>query len=132
MRHLIDEFKQRAAVDVMCSLRLDESTTVSSEVGLCAYRVLQEALTNVRRHARANSVRVTLSSVPDELHLEVQDDGVGFEGGESDANTGCGLQGMRERVNLVGGDIDVRSAQFQGTRVSLTVPLRQSIVREDR
>jgi signal transduction histidine kinase len=83
-------------------------------------RVCQEALSNVRKHALARSVRVSLSFACAGVRLEVADDGVGFEVGRDDA--GCfGLPGMRARVADIGGRLDVTSALGEGTTVSAEV-----------
>ncbi len=89
------------------------------------YRVLQETLTNVARHAKASTVRVAAIAGAGEVLVEVQDDGVGFD---TDAQTaGFGLTGMRERVYLAGGSIEVQSGG-SGTlvRVRLSSPAREA------
>lgn len=88
------------------------------EQELVVYRVAQEALTNVLRHADASSVRVELGHDGDVLLLRVEDDGRGLDG----ARQGAGIQGMRERAITVGGRLVVR-ARPGGTAVVLTVPL---------
>lgn len=84
-------------------------------------RVVQEALTNVRRHARAVSVSVTLSYLDDVLAVDIQDDGGGFA--PAARHTGIGLATMRERVAGLGGTLVVESAPGEGTAVAATVPL---------
>ncbi|MBI4277965.1 MAG: sensor histidine kinase, partial [Armatimonadetes bacterium] len=96
-------------------------------VELVLYRVAQEALTNVRRHARAPHAWVRLRRSDRGVILEVTDDGVGFDPAQPrPAHGGLGLAGMRERMALVGGRLTVRSAPGQGTvlvaRVDLEVP----------
>jgi signal transduction histidine kinase len=87
------------------------------------YRILQEALTNVARHARATKVVVELNREESVLELLVRDDGVGFEVGEAlDTASGLGLRGMRERVTLLGGSIHNESRPGQGTVVRARVP----------
>jgi signal transduction histidine kinase len=83
-------------------------------------RVCQEALSNVRKHARASSVRVRLSFAGPGVRLEVADDGVGFKAGRDDAEC-FGLRGMRARVDDIGGKLDVTSAPGAGTTVSAEV-----------
>jgi signal transduction histidine kinase len=83
------------------------------------YRVVQESLTNIVKHANANSVRVAVVCKSGEVTIEVQDDGVGFD---IDAQaSGFGLPGMQERVYLAGGTIDVRSTD-RGTLVRACMP----------
>lgn len=83
-------------------------------------RVGQEALSNVRKHARADSVQVTLSLRPDHARLDVRDNGTGFDAAL--VGEGYGLRGMRARVADAGGDLKVVSAPGQGTTVSAEVP----------
>lgn len=85
-----------------------------------AYRCVQEALTNVARHARAASVRVRVALTDGELRAVVEDDGVGFGGAPTE---GLGLVGMRERAAAMGGRVAVASAPGRGTRVTLSLPL---------
>jgi len=94
------------------------------EVETALFRIAQEALTNVLRHANAKQVEVVLSFESELLSLEVTDDGVGFDAGATNAApSSLGLIGMRERAHLVGGVLVVRSRPGEGTRVSVTVPL---------
>ena len=93
---------------------------LDEDVELVVFRVAQEALTNVARHARASTVELTLNSRGGDLVLTVGDDGVGIT---PDAE-GTGLRGMRERALLVDGTLDVRRRDGGGTEVTLTVPVR--------
>jgi signal transduction histidine kinase len=97
-----------------------EVVTLPAGVDLCAYRVIQEALTNVRKHAHASNATVTITYEPTVLRLEVVDDGVGngvVSGG------GQGHVGMRERVSLYGGILDVGPCSGGGYRVAARLPL---------
>jgi signal transduction histidine kinase len=92
------------------------------------YRVAQEALTNIARHADASDVEVTVAYQPDRVTIEVADDGKGFDpavmtAGDDLSGRGLGLLGMRERVELAEGQITIESAPGQGTRVKVTVPI---------
>jgi signal transduction histidine kinase len=93
--------------------RLDE------ELETAVYRLVQEALTNVAKHAHANRVRVAVDESGGELLVEVQDDGVGFD--PETASRGFGLAGMQERVSLAGGTLDVDSDE-RGTLVRARLP----------
>lgn len=90
------------------------------ETGTQLWRVLQEALTNVRRHSRASNVSVTLKVEGEVLVVEVADDGVGFDPG---IPAGVGQGSMRERAAAVGGELKIESEPGRGTRVRLRVPL---------
>lgn len=94
---------------------------LSPEAELVVYRVAQEALTNVARHADADTVEVSLTGEGDAAVLQVVDNGCGLE--DSDVDDGAGIRGMRERALLVDGQLSVAQAGGAGTEVRLTVPL---------
>jgi signal transduction histidine kinase len=96
----------------------DRPLPAATEVVLL--RTGQEALSNVRKHASARSVRVQLCYADDQVRLEVTDDGVGFD--PASVNGGYGLRGMRGRVADAGGVVTVRSAPGDGTSVLVQVP----------
>jgi signal transduction histidine kinase len=127
IRLLVEEFRERTNLEVELDLALDEDAgPVSAEVGLAVYRILQESLTNVSRHARATMVKVLLHATPGDLTLEVSDNGTGFDSARPNAVHGSGLEGMRERAHLVGGTVEVQSVRNQGTRIVLRVSLAQT------
>lgn len=101
---------------------------LSPEVDVTLLRITQEALANVRKHAQAREVEITLSFFDDEVMLDVHDDGVGFDAARAavpavgSADGGFGLRGMRERIRLLGGSMMVESAPGQGTSVTVVVP----------
>jgi signal transduction histidine kinase len=88
-------------------------------VEVAAYRVVQEALTNVVRHAHAHSATVRLTADPDALTVDVDDDGTGLP---ADLVAGVGLSSMRERASEMGGSCDVEGAPAGGTRVHAVLP----------
>lgn len=102
---------------------------VPSTVALAVYRVAQEALTNVVRHARATAVEVVLDEEAGHLRLVVADDGSGFDvaAAQASPSKSVGLFGMAERAALVGGSIAFTSRPGIGSRVELRVPLREEI-----
>ena len=93
------------------------------DVGLCLFRVLQEALSNAMRHAGVPRVSVTLRRTPSEIELQVIDHGVGFDSDAMGASQGLGLISMKERLHLVKGEISVDSQPGAGTTVRARVPL---------
>ena len=98
-------------------------------VELALYRIAQEALANMQKHARARCVHVRLRFLPDAVRLDISDDGVGFdpEAPECDAQRSrLGLAGMRERASIVGGTVDVSSRPGGGTRVSARIPVQRA------
>jgi signal transduction histidine kinase len=95
-----------------------------SEIETALYRVTQEALTNVAKHADAQNVGILLERRPDHISLIIEDDGTGFDG-ENAFNLrerGLGLIGMRERVVLVGGTVHVESRPGAGATVVVRIP----------
>jgi signal transduction histidine kinase len=93
------------------------------ELELVVYRVVQEALTNVVKHAAAQSVRVSVSDVGETVAIDVEDDGRGID--DAASSEGFGLVGMRERVESVGGTLDIAPIGGGGTRVSARLPLER-------
>ncbi|MBK9062916.1 MAG: PAS domain-containing protein [Acidobacteria bacterium] len=105
------------------SLRLDPlSGVVGRDAALCLFRVAQEALNNVVRHAGARAAAVTLRPMDGGLLLAVRDDGVGFDPAGPGTGRSLGLASMRERVRLVNGTLDVESAPGQGSAIVAWVP----------
>jgi two-component system sensor histidine kinase UhpB len=103
----------------------------SDEVPIVArralYRIVQEALTNIIRHAQARQVRVSLECSTDGIALEVTDDGIGIPGGAIDDPGSLGLVGMRERAAALGATFDMQSAPGQGTTIRVVLPREESV-----
>jgi signal transduction histidine kinase len=99
---------------------------LSSEIETTIYRLVQEGLTNAMRHAQATSVSVHLEVLSDAVTLNISDDGVGFELSEALLGQSSGLVGMRERVGLASGTLDIHSQPGQGTQLAARIPLPQS------
>src|SRR5207244_4026607 len=93
-----------------------------TDVATAAYRIVQEALTNVARHAAVAAAQVRLAVADGVLEVSVGDGGVGFDPAAVAARSG-GLSGMRERAELLGGTLMVESATGRGTRVTARLPL---------
>jgi signal transduction histidine kinase len=115
--------RQRDGVTVKYHAR-NVPTDVSRDVGLCFYRVAQEALRNVARHARCSEASVRLVANEREMVLCVRDRGIGFAIGGM-GKTGLGLESIRERAQLIQARLVVRSRPGKGTRVTLRVPLQR-------
>ncbi len=115
-----DDFAERARADVTRSIDAG-SEPLSAAIESACYRIAQESLTNVAKHAEARHVSVRLHRSGHVLVLEIEDDGRGFS---LDARgDGRGLTGMRERTELLGGALRVRSAPGEGTRIRAELPL---------
>jgi len=119
LRALVEGFGERTGI-AMSFAAPDALPTLSNEAELALFRALQEALSNVARHAGARSVRIILERRADALDLEVQDDGRGLTG-----QPGLGLTGMHERLGALGGDIRIDNAATGGVRLAVRLPLEQ-------
>ena len=116
------EFGARTGIEVVMELCIDRCS-VSDEVGSSAFRILQESLTNVARHAKATRVAIRLSQTSTLLTLEVCDNGVGFPEDRLEGTACLGLVGMRERALACGGEFSIVCDPLGGTTVTLLVPL---------
>jgi signal transduction histidine kinase len=124
LRWLAQQHQQRTRIEVEV---VDYSNGVSGEVAIACFRVAQEALTNVVRHAQAQHAWLELSKRESTVELVVRDDGVGFDvttARERAARNGrLGLLGMSERVQILGGSLEVDSQPGRGTRIRASFPL---------
>ena len=126
VRGAVAEFEERTCIPVTLTCPEEvEPTAAGADVML--YRILQEALDNVERHARASRVEIHLVQHDGSLRLRVGDDGVGFRVGESamgvPSDAGFGMLAMSERARSVGGTFELLSEPGAGTTVSVSVPL---------
>jgi signal transduction histidine kinase len=99
---------------------------LSSDIEVCVYRVVQEALTNVVKHAEAQSCRVSLQRLPGSLRVVVEDDGKGMDRGHDEAagnSGGVGLVSIRERVSRLGGTVRLDTRPGEGTRLTIEIPI---------
>lgn len=122
LQRLGSRFAEQTGLAVSVDVQ-DGLGPLAREQEVVLLRAVQEALTNVRRHADARAVTIRLSADQAGAHIEVDDDGVGFSPITASAATGFGLAGMRSRVDEIGGDVSVTSAPGEGTRVRVRVPL---------
>ena len=116
------DFEQRTTIT--CMFEHGPIPVLDEVLATAAYRIAQEALTNVVRHADASHVNVVLRVENHSLILTVNDNGKGFDPVTLSEQEGIGLDGMRERATLVGGSLDIVSMPERGTRICLTVPLK--------
>ncbi|HGY0811959.1 TPA: sensor histidine kinase, partial [Vibrio cholerae] len=91
------------------------------------YRVVQESLNNIEKHAKAEKVTVLLQQMGDMLQLMVRDDGVGFSSKEALQKRGIGLRNMRERVEFIGGEFELSSEPQLGTEITVLLKLDGSV-----
>jgi PAS domain S-box-containing protein len=123
LQSLVDRNRTRAqGYEIRLEVEEGLPATPSGNAGAEILRVIQEALTNARRHSGARCVRVSVKIEGDELVAEVADDGRGFESGTP---SGVGLNSMQERAAALGGYLEIESSVRQGTRIRLRVPIPQ-------
>lgn len=115
------EFEERSGI--ACKLRSDlEKQPTEPACETAAFRILQEALTNVARHAVATRVRIHLVSSDEGLRLEIRDNGRGIPADRIVSSDSLGLVGMRERARALGGEVAISAAAGRGTTVTVTIP----------
>jgi len=117
-------FEQRTGIECELSMPDQEDVHVSGPAVTAIYRIVQEALTNVARHANASRVEVRLRQRPGELLLEIRDDGRGIAAEEVSDRQSLGLIGIRERADLAGGTVHFEGVAGRGTIVSVRIPSR--------
>ena len=117
-----EEFSERTGIE--CELRSVEELPLDRDLATAVFRMLQEALTNVARHAEATEVLVSLDLGPEELVMVVRDNGSGISREEVASSRSLGLIGMRERAQFWGGSVAVEGVPGEGTTVTLRVPVR--------
>jgi signal transduction histidine kinase len=119
-----EEFAARAGTK--CTLELpSEDLAIAPEIATALYRIFQETLTNIARHAEAKQFSVRVAQEDDGVSLEVRDNGKGFIEVELSPGTSLGLLGMKERAVLLGGRLTIRSSPGEGTTVTAWMPAQQ-------
>ena len=101
---------------------------IPPDVAVCLYRIVQEGLRNISKHAGATEVTISLVGKNDTILLTIMDNGRGFDPGRVKGKQGLGLDSMKERAYLIGGDFSVESQPGQGTVIEVLVPLSRSPV----
>ena len=118
---LAEDFEKRTGI--ACLVMNDHrEAAVGPDVATCMYRIVQEALTNVMRHADASRVRIHLNQSEDPVVLAVVDDGVGAAEEALSRSTALGVLGMKERAAVLGGAVDISALPGQGTTVRVSLP----------
>ena len=127
VRRYVDDFGAAHGLEVQLQVLGPESVPLPPALATCFYRIIQESLTNIARHAKARRVSVVLNLRPGTAIAIIEDDGVGFTPEEYLGNvrpdgSGLGLLGIQERVNLAGGTLDIESSPGQGTSIFVKCP----------
>jgi signal transduction histidine kinase len=119
---LLKEFQQSTGLTAESRFQLTK--VLPQPMGRTVYRLIQEALTNIYKHARATKVQVEIRTDPEQIYLSVTDNGRGFT--YHQVNSGYGLQGMRERVEAIDGDFQLESSPGNGCHIVIIIPFREN------
>ena len=106
----------------MVSGQIDQEVRPTGKMGESLFRIAQEALNNISKHARAKQVEVLFYGDDDQIKLRISDDGTGFDPRKPARLTAVGLAGIRERVDLAGGKVNITSSPGRGTEIEVIVP----------
>jgi signal transduction histidine kinase len=120
---LIDDFSRSTGIqpEFVCDQALVDCLNLSSEQQVTIYRIVQEALTNISKHAQATIVKISLSQIDQQCQLIIDDNGCGFD--RSLTSSGFGLQGIKERTQFLGGTSNIQTQLNQGCKIIITVPI---------
>jgi len=122
LKQMAEEFEKTSGIKVETGFPANVPA-ISPEIQAQLMRVVQEALSNVRKHSSANKVQLSMSIWNRQLLLEISDDGIGFDAEDVPGMSRYGLQGMRERAELIGADFQIISQAGKGTRIRVQIPL---------
>ena len=111
--------------------RMEEDLPIGMDTATTVFRVFQESLTNVARHAQASEVRIALERFNGRVSLKIEDNGKGIEKAGVEGQRSLGILGMQERVRLINGDFSINSTNGHGTVVVVNIPLDQAAVTND-
>jgi two-component system, NarL family, sensor kinase len=120
---LVDQFMERTGIQV--TYTFDVTSNIPDEIEITLYRLTQESLTNIEKHARAKSISLRIWQSHQHVVFECLDDGQGFSQKEA-LSSGIGLINMRERLELIGGDFTLESQRGKGTKVFALLPFEQT------
>jgi PAS domain S-box-containing protein len=125
----LEEFENRYGVQ--CSVEFDAMpATLAKDAQTAVFRIVQEALTNVARHAQATRVRVVVSEKDQRVRIHLSDNGTGIPAEKLNDPTSCGIQGMHERAAAFGGELGLHSAPGAGTSLTISFPLAHRALSE--
>ncbi|MBP7526353.1 MAG: PAS domain S-box protein [Syntrophorhabdaceae bacterium] len=123
--HAVTQFRDQTGMKT--NLRIDQTIDLDKNTSIALYRILQEALTNVIRHADATTLEVSLlRRTEDAAQLTVRDNGRGISDEQMRNNRSLGILGMRERASFIGGRLEISGANGRGTRITVNLPLKEA------
>jgi signal transduction histidine kinase len=117
------DFQKRSGIRCQAHINCSDGV-IDKDLSTTIFRIFQETLTNITRHAKATQCKVSLTENETELSLEVTDNGIGITQWQVDDHRSFGMIGMRERAHLWGGTVHVRNAKPSGTAVRVLIPLK--------
>jgi len=118
-----EEFQKQTGIDVVIEYTGNDKR-FDGTLEISMYRIIQEILNNARKHSRASSIIVSFNNTPLVLNVNIKDDGIGFIPEQVDYTKHFGLKGIRERVNLMDGSMEIKSAAGKGTEIIIEVPFK--------
>eukprot|EP01136_Pigoraptor_vietnamica_P026373 Opistho-1_new@81360 len=124
LEYLVSSFTKSSSVQVRFASNI-ENEPIHHNQSLSLYRIIQEALVNIKQHARASQATVSLIRVDGMLDLSIEDDGIGFSPSAVDAGSHYGLLEIRERIYAMNGTFVLQSTPGQGTRLHMQIPLEK-------
>lgn len=121
LRNYVEKFSAQRGI--ACELTAsDEEIEAQDNAGIGIFRIVQEALNNVQKHAKATRVRVDLQRSDDSITLVIEDNGIGLPETEQGGRTGLGVRGMKERIAILNGRFSITSRTGQGVRIAVVIP----------
>jgi len=118
------DFSERTTIECICDLPKEEPL-LDKDKSTAVFRIFQEALTNVARHANGNKVAISLKEFKDNLILEIKDNGKGITTNQINDPRSLGILGMKERAMLFGGSVSIKSSMNSGTTVRVELPFNR-------
>jgi signal transduction histidine kinase len=126
MEWLVSEFNSRQHIDIRYEIDFDDKN-INPDISIGLFRILQESLTNIARHANAKTALITIEKLKDTARLTIQDDGIGFDTTVKQNKVSFGLLGIKERTGMMHGECSIVSAPGKGTTIEVKIPLDQTI-----
>jgi PAS domain S-box-containing protein len=119
------EFQKRSGIKCEINL-LNDDFSLIPKINLTVFRIFQEALTNIGRHSQADFVKIDIGIQDNNFILSIEDNGIGIPGKKLEASTSIGIIGMKERADIVGGNVQFKSVKLKGTKVFVSIPLEEN------
>jgi signal transduction histidine kinase len=119
------EFSERNDIEI--SVKIDSDLVISPDDSITLFRIMQESLTNIARHARASMIEITLLCDRNTINLTISDNGIGIQDDKLSSKNSFGLIGMKERADTLGGTFEIRCESGKGTKVIVSFPARTKV-----